>query len=408
MKYKYLIAALLCGGVISASAQQPDSSKNENSLTSQQTDTKRNKDDSIWGYSSHGRELFDVFTDSGSVIKAVDVDGYAHSGDMILGKTEELKMYGLKVVTGQEAPQGELHDKSAAIRYPSSGYKWPNGVVPYTFASNLGNRARQAMNYAINHWNTKTNVNLVPRTNQRDYILIQGGGGCSSWIGRQGGQQLVTLAEGCGNGAAVHEIGHAVGFFHEQTRTDRDNYVTIYWDKIQSGMAYNFNMMSTQEGQRHGKYDYYSIMHYRTTAFGINNAVTIWPKQGGVDTNYMGNGQVLSNGDLAATAAIYGSDSGNGQTYNGSLSGSNDSDIQPDGTWFQYSGGNLVANLQGPSNADFDLFLYRWNGSGWSQVSSSESPNSQESINYSASSGYYYYKVLSYSGSGSYRLTLQK
>lgn len=363
--------------------------------------------DSLWGYSSKGREMFDVITDDGQVIRAVDVDGYAHVGDVILGKTDLLKTHGLRIVAGQESPDDG--NNRAGIRYPSSGYKWPNGVVPYVLDSSLGSRGRSAMNYAFNHWNGNTNLNFVPRTNQSNYIKVVGGGGCSSWIGMQGGQQTVTLAEGCGNGAAVHELGHAVGFFHEQTRADRDNYVTIYWDKIQSGMSYNFDKMTSNDGQTHGNYDFRSIMHYRTTAFGINNAITIWPKQGGVDTNYMGNGSVLSSGDIAAAGAIYGSGTGggNGQTYSGSLSGTNDSDIHPDGTWFQYGGGTLKATLSGPGSADFDLKLYRWNGQ-WDEVAKSESSSSNESITYNASSGYYQYKIYSYSGSGSYTFTLEK
>lgn len=363
--------------------------------------------DALWGYSSIGREMIDVYTDDGQVIKAVDVNGFAHVGDVILGRTEVLKRYGLKLVHGQQMPEGDV--AGAAIRYPSSGYKWPNGVVPYVFDSSLSAQARQDMQYAINHWNSKTNLNFVPRSGQSNYISIQGGGGCSSWIGMQGGKQVVTLASGCGRGAAVHELGHAVGFFHEQSRTDRDSYIDIYWDKIQSGMEYNFNKMSSGAGQNYGNYDYYSIMHYRTTAFGVNGAVTIWPKQSGVDTNYMGNGSVLSNTDIAAAAAIYGSggNNGGGQTYNGSLSGTGDEDIQPNGSWFQYGGGKLTATLSGPSNADFDLKLERWNGS-WQQVGLSESPTSSESITYNASSGYYRYRIYSYSGSGSYSFNLKK
>jgi hypothetical protein len=147
------------------------------------------------------------------------------------------------------------------------------------------------------------------------------------------------------------------------------------------------------------------------TTILTQGAITIWPKQGGVDTNYMGNGSVLSSGDVSATAAIYGSGGGGGNptgdNYTGSLSGANDSDIQPNATWFQYGGGTLKATLSGPSNADFDLKLYRWNGQ-WDEVAKSESSSSSESITYSASSGYYEYKVYSYSGSGSYTLNIQK
>ncbi|MCO7227183.1 M12 family metallopeptidase [Pleionea sp. CnH1-48] len=364
----------------------------------------------IWGYSSEGRELVDIMTSTGDIIQVVDVDGLAYSGDMILGKTEDLKKYGLNIVSGQEFSEDTQTGPLAAIRYPSSGYKWPNGVVPYVFASNLGSRARQDMEYAFNHWHSKTNVRFVRRTSQRDYLTIQGGGGCSSYVGRQGGSQAVTLADGCGRGAAVHELGHAVGFFHEQTRTDRDSYVTIYWNNIQSGMAFNFNKISSSDGTNHGQYDYYSIMHYGTRAFGINGAVTIWPTRSGVDTNAMGNTSVLSSGDIAAAAAIYGNGGGggNGETYTGNLSGANDADIQPDGNWFQYSGGNIKASLQGPNGTDFDLYLYRWNGSNWSEVAKSISPQSIESIDYNASAGYYYFRIHSYSGSGRYTFTLQK
>ena len=416
MKITKIKLALL-GACIATSSVAADSSIS-NEVTNKaglndSTDTKpliqAKSKDSLWGYSSKGREMFDVITNDGQVIRAVDVDGFAHAGDVILGRTDLLKQHGLNIVAGQEAPADDII--SAGIRYPSSGYKWPNGVVPYVIDGSLGSRGRNAMSYAFGHWNNNTNVTFVQRTNQSNYIKVVGGGGCSSWIGMQGGQQTVTLAEGCGNGAAVHELGHAVGFFHEQTRADRDNFVTIYWDRIQSGMSYNFDKMTSNDGQTHGSYDYRAIMHYRTTAFGINNAITIWPKQGGVDTNYMGNGSVLSNGDVAATAAIYGtggSDGGNGgQNYSGSLSGTGDSDIQPDGKWFQYGGGTLQAALSGPSSADFDLKLYRWNGS-WQEVARSESSTSSESITYNASSGYYQYEIYSYSGSGSYTFSLNK
>ncbi|MCB1044957.1 MAG: M4 family metallopeptidase [Acidobacteria bacterium] len=88
--------------------------------------------------------------------------------------------------------------------------------------------------------------------------------------------------------------------------------------------------------------------------------------------------------------------------YTGTLSGTGDSDIHPNGTYFSWSGGTLSSQLNGPSGTDFDLYLYKWSGSRWRQVAKSESATSTESINYSASSGYYYYKISSYSGSGSY------
>lgn len=94
-----------------------------------------------------------------------------------------------------------------------------------------------------------------------------------------------------------------------------------------------------------------------------------------------------------------------GGTYSGTLSGTGDADIQPNGTYYQSTvSGVHSANLTGPAGTDFDLRLYRWNGASWSVVASSLGSTSTESISYNGSAGYYYWRVNSYSGSGSYSL----
>ena len=70
--------------------------------------------------------------------------------------------------------------------------------------------------------------------------------------------------------------------------------------------------------------------------------------------------------------------------------------------------GTHKACLTGPSGADFDLYLYKWNGSAWSIVARSESSTSTETIAYAGTAGYYYWEVYSYSGSGSYTLTASR
>ena len=91
------------------------------------------------------------------------------------------------------------------------------------------------------------------------------------------------------------------------------------------------------------------------------------------------------------------------ESYSGTLSGTGDADVHPGGTYF-YSNrsGTHRGCLRGPSSADFDLYLYRWNGFSWSIVARGETSSSSEDITYNGSAGYYYWRVYSYSGSGSY------
>jgi len=96
------------------------------------------------------------------------------------------------------------------------------------------------------------------------------------------------------------------------------------------------------------------------------------------------------------------------ETYTGTLSGTGDADIQPNGTYFQAPAGTHLGCLTGPSGADFDLYLYRWNGFYWAIVARSEGVTSTENITYNGTAGYYYWRVYSYSGSGSYTLKIKR
>uniref|UniRef100_A0A8B9LFH3 Metalloendopeptidase n=1 Tax=Astyanax mexicanus TaxID=7994 RepID=A0A8B9LFH3_ASTMX len=100
---------------------------------------------------------------------------------------------------------------------------------------------------------------------------------CYSSVGRTGGKQVVSLStRGCVyHGIVQHELNHALGFYHEHTRSDRDRYVTINWQNIDPTMQYNFNKENTNN--LNTPYDYSSVMHYGKTAFTINGLNTITP-----------------------------------------------------------------------------------------------------------------------------------
>ena len=94
---------------------------------------------------------------------------------------------------------------------------------------------------AIREMEAKTLIRFKMHSNEKDVISIYPGGGCSSSIGRQGGIQLLSLAENCNEmGTIMHEFMHALGVAHTQSRSDRDEYVTIIRENIIAEDYHNF------------------------------------------------------------------------------------------------------------------------------------------------------------------------
>merc|ERR1711973_400802 len=138
------------------------------------------------------------------------------------------------------------------------------------------------------------------------HIYFTTGSGCSSPVGRSRYGNSIRLARGCWRkGTIVHEIGHSIGIFHEQSRPDRDQYVIIRWENIYEKNKHNFNKMRTSSwGGKESPYDVNSIMHYGSRYFSKNRGLTIQTKNSS-DQSRIGNRSGFSEIDKEQINKMY-------------------------------------------------------------------------------------------------------
>lgn len=141
---------------------------------------------------------------------------------------------------------------------------------------------------------------------QNHYIRVTNNvAGCFAYVGYIRTAQQLNLGNGCMyKGVIIHEFLHALGFFHQQSSADRDDFVNIHWENIQDGYAYAFDKYSSAQVTNFGtRYDYGSIMHYGPYAFSKNRKPTISAKQSGGQN--MGQSNGLSQTDIIKINRMY-------------------------------------------------------------------------------------------------------
>ncbi|XP_063804239.1 embryonic protein UVS.2-like isoform X2 [Pseudophryne corroboree] len=220
-------------------------------------------------------------------LNMIDETAKSHSGDTdarhqkrstLSNIIEVNKGYNLTV------HDGDILMKTGRSATNCTNCLWPKSAdgtvpVPYNLSSVYNANQVNLFKTAMEEIETLTCVRFVPRTTEKDYINIISGNGCASFVGRLGGGQMVGLSTaGCMyRGIIEHELDHALGFYHEHMRSDRDNYINVNFQYISPGEVGNFQKAKTNNLGL--EYDYGSVMHYGNYDFSnTSNQPTLVPK----------------------------------------------------------------------------------------------------------------------------------
>ncbi|KAI6238629.1 Metalloendopeptidase [Aphelenchoides fujianensis] len=200
-------------------------------------------------------------------------------GDILLTPEQEER------IKFQEQMQQQPLTRWRAIAKESMAQRWPQNTVVYKITSAFNDREKQTIRKALSDLAAQTCFKFVEYENSggaNDYVNIEKRGGCFSAVGRVGGSQPMSLDEGCIYDFTVqHEFMHALGIGHEHQRPDRDSYLRVFMNNVESGKEHNFNKYSFNDVDTANiRYDYESVMHYPDYAFGKNGAKTMKPKNG--------------------------------------------------------------------------------------------------------------------------------
>jgi hypothetical protein len=186
----------------------------------------------------------------------VDGDDVVSFGDVLVGEKDDIL---------RRAEKGE----SVSINKP---VPWTNGNVPYIVSEELS-ESIDAIHEAMSVIQEATNgiVNFSERGNEENYLSFEKGNqNCYSYVGMRGGKQKVSLSTRCGVGEILHELIHALGFFHEQNREDRDQYLEVHFYNIDEKFHPQFKKIpNSWQHLFNTDFDFQSIMLYPPTAFSM-------------------------------------------------------------------------------------------------------------------------------------------
>ncbi len=238
---------------------------------------------------------------------------------------------------------------SKATGIQGSSFRWQNNTVPFVIEV-ADAWQRQDILDAMAHFEERTHVRFIPRTLENDHVaFVNETDVCRSFVGRQGGRQEIEIDRfGCDFGRIAHEIGHALGLWHEHQRADRDNSVIVHWNNIETSPDARPNFY-IRNGFWRGPFDFDSIMNYGSFDFSHNDLPTLTRLDG---STWDANRTALTWNDASGIGDMYrhvraritySCEAFSGQCH---LWGSSSFGVQPitSWRWSIYDGTNLITS----------------------------------------------------------------
>uniref|UniRef100_A0A8C5M8T6 Metalloendopeptidase n=1 Tax=Leptobrachium leishanense TaxID=445787 RepID=A0A8C5M8T6_9ANUR len=195
---------------------------------------------------------------------------------------EDASIIDINQASGLDLFEGDIKidEKKGRNTIIGDTYRWPL-TVPYYLEDGLAINAKATILDAFERFRLKTCIDFKPWAGEPNYISFFSDNGCYSYVGNQHmGRQRLSIGPNCDDiGIVQHELLHALGFWHEQSRSDRDDYVTIMTNEIISGQEHNFiSYNDTVSTFLNIPYDYTSLMHYAKDDFKVGSNPTIETK----------------------------------------------------------------------------------------------------------------------------------
>ncbi len=190
----------------------------------------------------------------------IDDDMIIAYGDLIVGSTTDLDAY-------------QSGDKTLNIPPPQL---WPKGSIPYEIDNSLDDPTQiQIIKNIIENLNQWAHLDIHPRKDHEENFVLfkRGQQHCYANVGFRFGVTNVSLSPGCAEKEIYHELFHVLGFFHEQNRPDRDDFIEVLWENINEENWAQFEKFSAESYPEPFQnldsipFEFESIMLYDSKAF---------------------------------------------------------------------------------------------------------------------------------------------